>query len=688
MRQDGNNGVPILLAVVIVLHVILAVAWIRTDRTPPYWDEAWYLWQGATQLEHLREGDLRGWFAAWSSLDRTRPSLVPALTVPFFAAFGVSAASGLLVNVAALVALLLAVYALGSAVHSPRAGLVAAMVVGGFPALIGLVHILLVEMVMLTFVAATLLALWRSEGLEHRGWALAAGLLTGLGFLSKVFYGVFVAGPWLVTLWRAWRNRPSGVPLIRLRSLHNLAASALLAVAAASTWYGQNLSSVLRRSSDAAVGAEAAAYGPAHPLYWRNLAAYLNSVIGRVVSPAGLLLLLLALAGLWIAHRRSRRAAPAEPRARRAPFVFLASSVVLAYLVFTSIRNQDAKHITGMLPGLAVLIGWGVTELLGRRGAVGAAAIGLVMMGQAVLGTWPGPLQDRRLEVNVLGQPLLLFYPAQSWGADTRYAAPDPRPWPLLSVLHYAHAVGQLMPDAASPVRVGTIPDAPGVEEHALRFEAQRQGVALDVHLARAENLSTMDVLIHKTGDWGFWPRHAEIAEILEALEGDGSAFQRLPRAFALPDGSEVVLYARVPAVLEAGEPAHRASVEFQGAGRFLGYDCSVSGDAVDVRFYWESHAPTEGDYTVFVHLIDPHTGAIVAQDDHLLLDRIYPTSTWQPGRRVAETRRIPVPGAYGGESLIMRLGLYQGAARLPVVSSEAPAGPDYADVGEIGLGS
>ncbi|MCB0106268.1 MAG: glycosyltransferase family 39 protein, partial [Caldilineaceae bacterium] len=153
-----------LLGAVIAFQLALAGIWVILDQTPPYWDEAWYLYQGAVQYHTLSAHDWEGWLRSLLALDRLRPSLVPTLTVPFFALFGVSDDSGLLVNLVALGMLLVAIYALGTAAAGPRAGLLSAIVLGSYPILIGLVHILLVETVMVLLVALTLLALWRSEG--------------------------------------------------------------------------------------------------------------------------------------------------------------------------------------------------------------------------------------------------------------------------------------------------------------------------------------------------------------------------------------------------------------------------------------------------------------------------------------------------------------------------------------------
>ena len=681
------------LCAVIAFQLLLALVWMRIDRTPPYWDEAWYLYQGAAQHRALSEQGVAGWFTAWTDLDRVRPSLVSTLTVPFFALFGVSDDSGLLVNLVALGMLLLATYALGTAAGGKSAGLLSAIVVGSYPVLIGLAHILLVEMVMVALVAVTLLALWRSKGFGERGWSCIAGLATGLGLLTKVFFIFFVAGPWLVAVWISWRQATTGLtePTRRVRML-NLAIALLVALALAGTWYVRNLEPMITRSISAAVGAEGAPYGPTNPFYWRSLLGYLLAVVGLGFSPAGFLLLVFGIAGLVAARTRNWPGAPVHAASFREMAIFLASSAVLGYAVFTSLHNQDIKQVTGILPATAVLTGWGLTVLAGRRSMAVTVVALAVMIAQVLLGTLPGPLTGKSLVVFVFGKPLMLFYPAQRWSDDTKYAAPNAAEWPIQAMLQYTLDVVDLETLPRDRVRVAAIPDSPGVEEYTFRFEAYRRDMPVEVGPVYAANLDYYDILIDKTGSRGWVPRQPEIKRILSMLGSDGARHHLLPRTFPLPDGSEALLYGpSSPLIAGPPQPANRIAAEFGGAAGFLGYDYQVdtiSEDGVTLRFtcYWESLKPTQGDYSVFIHFIDPSTGDIIAQADHLLFPRTYPTSLWQPGRYLRDSFTVFVPGGHIGESFTLRLGLYRDNTRLPLTTSAgiAQGSQDFLEAGTI----
>ena len=84
-------------------------------------------------------------------------------------------------------------------------------------------------------------------------------------------------------------------------------------------------------------------------------------------------------------------------------------------------------------------------------------------------------------------------------------------------------------------------------------------------------------------------------------------------------------------------------------------------------RFEVAPDARIDGDYTVFVHVLDPD-GEQLWTDDHA---PAIPTSAWKPGQVVEYPRTIFAPNyPYIGEAHI-RVGLYRGDARLTLDGTE-----------------
>lgn len=111
---------------------------------------------------------------------------------------------------------------------------------------------------------------------------------------------------------------------------------------------------------------------------------------------------------------------------------------------------------------------------------------------------------------------------------------------------------------------------------------------------------------------------------------------------------------------LRPGEPRSRIT-PLEGADeREL-----APGQPLQINLYWRALAPTDVDYTLFVHVYDA-AGARVAQRDLPLRYEDYPTSRWQPGELVIDRADMPLPALPPGE-YSLQIGLYDAATGQPL---------------------
>lgn len=101
------------------------------------------------------------------------------------------------------------------------------------------------------------------------------------------------------------------------------------------------------------------------------------------------------------------------------------------------------------------------------------------------------------------------------------------------------------------------------------------------------------------------------------------------------------------------------------------------SGQSVQLNLYWRSLQPTDRDYTLFIHVVDPQ-GVKVAQRDLPLRYGDYPTSRWQPGELVIDRGDLALPPLPSGEYRL-ELGLYDAASdqHLPPQGTLEGPGPN-----------
>jgi len=136
-----------------------------------------------------------------------------------------------------------------------------------------------------------------------------------------------------------------------------------------------------------------------------------------------------------------------------------------------------------------------------------------------------------------------------------------------------------------------------------------------------------------------------------------------------------------VPTPWPAYRPTQMARVNFAGSIALTGYDLSPSlsgGDEGNITLYWESLAPVNEDYVVFLHLLDS-AGQVITQADGPPTGNAYPTSWWAPGEIIADSH--PLPAA--GDAVRLRLGLYDlnSGQRLAITKSTLPRQDNGAEI-------
>jgi hypothetical protein len=105
----------------------------------------------------------------------------------------------------------------------------------------------------------------------------------------------------------------------------------------------------------------------------------------------------------------------------------------------------------------------------------------------------------------------------------------------------------------------------------------------------------------------------------------------------------------------------------FGDAVALRGAQVRAQDDGLQVALWWESLAPLDRDYTVFVHVMDGDR-QLVANGDAPPLQGGFPTRLWRPGDRVADEHIIQYDVPPGPHAV--QVGLYDPVAgtRLPVV--------------------
>ncbi len=151
-------------------------------------------------------------------------------------------------------------------------------------------------------------------------------------------------------------------------------------------------------------------------------------------------------------------------------------------------------------------------------------------------------------------------------------------------------------------------------------------------------------------------------------------------------------VYSPPPALAGLPASATRLDAALGNVAILRGYEINPKtvrpGERVAVTVYWETVAPTDLPYSVYIHLIDQEQTLAAQRDTYPGLGR-YPTTAWRPGHLFVDTYNVELPATtYAPTQLQASVGLWQADTGDRAYVLDATGQPAAADVslGQIDL--
>jgi len=473
---------------------VCATVWMAIDTRPPEWDHATHLERAVTCARDLAAGDWRMILTRSSFY----PPVVPCAAGVVYRLLPTDAAAAEIVMLLFLAAGMAATYALGRALAGGTAGVAAAWIFGTAPFVVFSALRFQLDLPLATLVVTSVLLLVRTDGFTRPGWSVLAGLVFGVGMLTKPPFAAYLLP---AVVWVIVREH-------RRRAVANAALAALVAAAVGLAWYGPRVVGMPRQIALRAVthGAEE---GKPPTLSATALAFYPTSLFMQL----GVLATALLLAGIVVALMR------------RDGFVVVA--FVAPFVLFVLLRNKDLRYTLPLLPLAAVLGGMAVAALGPHLRRVALGVLVLVGVVQISAVAWAVP-PSRTLPG--LGVP---------WVLPSRPVRADWRQRDFLRMI--------VQDRAGRPATVSVVPNDNYFSVSNFRYYAVRD--QLPLHLTRpwdGEPLG-IDYMILKSGDQGPDFTEAKSRRVIERLARDPALARVYPviADLPLPDGSTGTLRAR-----------------------------------------------------------------------------------------------------------------------------------------------
>jgi len=497
--------------------ILIAAVWLAIDRTPPEWDHANHLERVVRCAEDIAQRDVR------VILERSSfyPPVVPCAAAVAYRLVPSDAAAAQTVILAFLGLGMAAVYLLGRRLAGGTEGVVAAVVFGCAPFVMFSSLRFQLDLPLAAMVALALVVVLKTEGFTRLGWSLVAGVVFGVGMLTKPPFAAYLLAP--VVLVAATSHR-------RLRAAMNGMLAVLVGAVLSLPWYGPRLFGIAPQIASRSFR-QAAESGHPDPLTATALLFYPTWLVPQF----GVLAVVLLLAGLGISI------------AKRESLALTAFLVPLG--MFSLLQNKNLRYTLPLLPIGAVLAGMGFGVLRGRARLPAVLVLALACAAQvsATVFAVPGGLALPKL-----GVPFVLESPPRT--GDWRHRE-------ILALIN--------RDSRGAPATVSVVPNDNFFSVSNFRYYAARDGLSLEFVRAWDGDPIGIEYMILKTGALGPSWTSEKPRRVGERLREDPHLARVYPviAEFPLPDGSTGSVRARRLTEAVDATPAALAR-EVEGAVR------------------------------------------------------------------------------------------------------------------------
>lgn len=658
-----------LFAALSLFFVGTTFLWLRLDRSPPAWDDSYYLTRSLVLYDALATRGLPGLAEEFLTVMGAKPPLIAALPAPAYLLVGRKARAALTVNLAGLLALLGVLYVLGKRYAGRRAGLLAAFISGTMPMIYGLARWYLVECGLIALVAVALCLLADREQAGSVRWGFCLGVTCALGFLMKLSFPAYLLFPGLAIAIQERRT------LVRPRAWLSFA---IPVAALALPWYLFNFGQTWQTAVRAGSAATAETYQTGQIFSSAEIWRYLVNVCNT--APAIYVLALAAL--LPLCFRR------VGPEAKRGLLFCAWWGAPIVVLTFTHYR--DLRYAVPLFPALALAMGILLDSVIARgRAAAVAVSILLALPTLSMLQVSFGVPGRRPLELGGL-----LLVPTR-FSYARRF---DRVAWPHHEMLSELYRSSKLNGGERKWLVVGS--DSANFNADNFALAARELNLPFEVSSTANETDRTIlrniadsaTYFVYKEGGEQESPLNPLGAEALEAIRASGRFVERVaPRK--LPDGGFAHVFqsdSRAGALLQRGmDRVTECRVAFADKIELTGLSIERSGGSLEVTYRWKCLRPVDRDYWCFTHVVDSREH-IIGYLDHALLSEQPAVSTWKAGDIAIENLRFRLPERPNREMYHLHLGLFDRGSgeRLQITSSSFPVedGQTSALVNEPGL--
>jgi 4-amino-4-deoxy-L-arabinose transferase-like glycosyltransferase len=349
------NKYYFLLLSIILFFVLANIVWIKEDKAPPLWDQSHYLLNSEILYHTLAEEGLESFLLSFNDILKDKAPLITALPIPFYVVFGNNYTSALLVNLFFIVLGSYYLYKLVTYISGEKEALLSVFILNTFPLIFAMSREFMVEYGLMVLVIMWMYYFLKSNCFERESYAVALGIILGLGMLMKISFVLYIIFPTAFICIKKF-IRLKKIPVSFLVSILIVF---IIGLFFAGNWYLKNFHSIINYAFMSGYTEIAKNYSMGEVFSIKTILRYWVYIINYGISAYFFFLIILFITINLSTFKKNKPISHIE----KEHVYFLAIWFMLPFIVFTFGINKDYRYTAPLYPVLAVLLSVSLVRL-------------------------------------------------------------------------------------------------------------------------------------------------------------------------------------------------------------------------------------------------------------------------------------------------------------------------------------
>ncbi len=346
-----NNFLFFMIVIFSFIIIIINYIWLINNKTPPPWDQAWYLQTSEILYKSWTKGGIISLLGSFSQAMGIKAPLLSILPLPFYLIFGNSELSAMYVNIVFFLLLSIYLFLLVEVIsNNKKIAFLSVIITQTIPQFYALNRQFFVEYGLTTFVVIFIYFLIKSDMFQSKKFNYGIGIILGLGLLMKVNFPIYIVMPVLWVIFIRYKQKKD---IFSYNFIIEMFRILFIGTLICSIWYIRNFNTVIPFAFSAGFGELGKLYGSSNIFSLQVISDFYKQIFINNFSLYYFILLIICCL-YYIIHKFISKERNNKNQFNLVLFLWF----IFPLIINTFTTNRDTRYLMPIFPVLSIFMSY------------------------------------------------------------------------------------------------------------------------------------------------------------------------------------------------------------------------------------------------------------------------------------------------------------------------------------------